>query len=110
MCRRPVGRMPLITRFVFASVPVANRSPCKFWRAAILPACRRRAAALRSAERLTAAPFDTVACAHTVKAGARLPHSKALTCRAGAQQCCAPTLQTQIAGDYQALDLAGAFV
>src|SRR5712672_2957094 len=39
------------------------------------------------------APLDAAYDANTVKAGARLPHSKALTsCRAGAQQCCAPTI------------------
>src|SRR5712671_1497875 len=57
------------------------------------------------------APLDATYDANTVKAGARLPHSKALTsCRAGTQPCCVPMLQTQVAGYYQALNLAGAFV
>src|SRR5260370_7457214 len=75
MCRRPVGRMPLMTRFVFDSGPVAKlpfpaRNPFGVRRS-----CRRFD---RVMVRDLASPFDTGDEAYIAKAGARLPHSKPL--------------------------------
>jgi hypothetical protein len=66
--------MPLTTRFVFVCGAFANRSP---WNSL---ECGGLAAAFYGVTvRELRVPFDAVAHAYTVKAGARLPHSKSST-------------------------------
>src|SRR5882762_7146532 len=111
MCRRPVGRMPLITRFVFASELVVNRSPWKFWRAAILPACRRRAAVFTRCLTLDRRSVRRRCLRSHPESGSKTPAlQSAYILPSWGAAVLRPYLQTQVAGDYQALDLAGAFV
>src|SRR5260370_5111496 len=113
MCRRPVGRMPLMTRFVFDSDPVAKLPFLARHPFGVRRSCRRFD---RVMVRDLASPFDTGDEAYTAKAGARLPHSKAhrlkpvllgrvprssgqtktrpynvVIASTGVQQCCTPT-------------------